>query len=234
MGDFGTAVRYLDWVKSRQATLLEAESATVPFTKYYGLQRSRSLKKIPFVINIPAHTLNPETDFQYLPRLIFQYKITSPFDFNYFVKFSEINDNTINSGVIAIRYTDEGGETLRFAIKNNFIGLHRLCDLYQNQIILQEFFLEFWLGTKEFDNCGISEDLKITMSALTNPLFPEELERPITIEGPFDYPEFSWYIPFNLPQDNSLPIVGIPDIFITDESGNILTDESGNRITVRI
>lgn len=239
MGDFGTAVRYLDWVKSRQASLLESQSAPVPFSKYYGLQRSRVFKKIPYVLIVPKHLISDNIDtYQYLPRLVFQYNITLPFS-SAVIRVEDLN-TAVLPGVITIKWVDiNTGAVTRYGIKNGSIHRFKLCDVYTNQRIPSKFSIEFWLGTIFFGNCGIKNDFKLILSPITNPLFPEELERDITIDGPHDFPEFSWNTPFIVPQINNivpwpLPDLTISNLYLIDNLGNFILDDLGNRILLTL
>lgn len=242
MGDFSTAIRYLDWVKSRQATLLEAESASVPFTKYYELQHSREFKKIPFVLIVPAHTISNDLDiYQYLPRLVFQYNITLPFSSHILnIKQLDIDNlsNVLGFGIATVKWVDiNTGAVTRYGLKNGNAGNFKLCDVYRNQRIPKQFSIEYWLYSTFAGQAGISDDLHIKLSPITNPLFAEELERDITIDDPYDFPDFSWNTPFNVPQINNIVPWSIPDIdteiqYLTDENGNFITDENGNFIII--
>lgn len=233
MGDFGTAIKYLDWVKSRQASLLEAQRFTVPFDKYYGLQTSRALKKIPYVLNVPKHQISSdESIYQYLPRLVFQYNITLPFSF-YIINLKNLSLDSLLPGVITVKWVDiNTGKVSRYGLKNGLIGNYKLCDKYTNQHIPSQFSIEYWLGSTFFGHCGINNDFEIVMAPLVNPNFPEELERDIEAPQPYDYPAFSWYLPLCLPQDNSIPTTDVPN-FLVDENGNIITDGNGHRIVIR-
>lgn len=238
MGDFGTAVRYLDWVKSRQATLQEAENFPVPFSKYYGIKPSRQFKKIPFVLNVPKHIISSDINvYQYLPRLVFQYNITLPFS-SYILNIDGLNNNTLLSGITTVKWVDiNTGAVSRYGLKSGNIGNYNLCDVYHNQRLPKQFSIEYWLGSTFFGHCGINDDFEFILSPITNPLFPEELERDIFINGPHDFPEFSWNTPFNIPQINNIVPWPLPDIdigvkFLTDENGKFITDENGNFIIV--
>lgn len=184
MSDFTTALKYLDYQKSRVATLDEASHTPLPFDKYYGLVKARDIKKIFSFITLPR------TVFPYpsggLHKLMGQFNVTLPGDFYILnANTTPVSENVMDCyvtvkwrvGTTVYRYVLSISNRAYAPWTNYVYG----TPFYTNQRIGAECCFEIWrdsifspkfVGATEF---GIQEEIALMTSFFRNPATPEEL-----------------------------------------------------------
>src|SRR5438034_715246 len=114
MSDFKQAVKYLDRVKGRSASEAELRRSGPNLTnpvKYLSTVKSRSVKKIPTLITIPAHTYDKAlVNTNPVPRLLSQLDVNLLHDF-YILSGYEFRHTV--GGALCIKYR-EGEDVFRY------------------------------------------------------------------------------------------------------------------------
>ncbi len=218
MSDFPDVTKHLDLLKSRQATADEAKNATQPFDKYYGLSKSRDIKKIYTYLVLPTfQVLHQNLNF-IRRRLLFQYNIVAPKSF-YILNNSTIFQRGVNfkNCFICIKWR-VGTNVFRYRLtltppvdaysSNPFkVDLNPYFEIYNNQLISKNCVIEVWEGRTEpiiSSNAivGLIQDISIQTSILSNPQVADDIEIDLQqIVTPFV--NLSFNLPMNLPQDQS-------------------------------
>lgn len=189
MSDFVKVLTYLDLQKSRKATLDDVAVNPQKNNKYFSIVGpSRAIKKIPYVITLPAHYI--AYPYATIPQLIFQYNVTMRVPFgikNLRVGLTQLvidKDTTCESGgLLTIKWRN--GNTVSRYVLDGSLGAPSLYPLtqlnfpyYSGQQIPVNFCVEFWM-TVPIGNppyVGIFNDLKLVTTNLINPVSSDQIE----------------------------------------------------------
>lgn len=207
MSDFSHIVKRLDIAKARVATRSEAALALKPFDKYYGIQKTRPIVKIPTVFTLAANAIDVVGAGQFQRgELIFQYNVTVGASFIIDRPFQE---NVNLGGVLCVKYR-EGTVVKRYALygtqKNVPTGTDILAFTpYSNQVIKSNCCFEFWVTYlhPQALTYGLDTDYKVTTALLVNPANAEELERVIAGAEALSKAEIGVAVPETLPHDQA-------------------------------
>lgn len=172
MASFSETVKYLSISPARKATLAEAQTANLPFDKYYSISNSRKIDRINLTIVLPANTVL-SSDIPYWGRLLFQYNISvgQPFYI-----LNRIVEDKSYKGLITVkwrvgssvyRYNIYGGQELSTSIfKRNVANF----PWYSSQLVPSNCCFEFWAtrpGTEE--TYGLTSAFRVKTSLLYEP-----------------------------------------------------------------
>lgn len=206
MGNFNDIVpKRLNILPARQATLAEAQSAPIPFDKYYTLQPARDIKKIVTYLDLPAFEC-PAADFKYVGQLLFQYNVVVPAPFyivNPIVESGHVGGTLTvkwRVGNLVHRYFIAGYQR-KAVIVNPPPYTTELRDFqtfpfYTTQLIPVNCVFEFW-GMPTFAlNPGLPDGYNIAMSFLNDPQDPDQTRIDIQLAAPL----------LNIAIGNNLPV----------------------------
>lgn len=225
MSDIARIVKYLDITPARVPSLAEASIALKPYDKYYRLQKSRPIIKIPIVFTLPAFSIPVEFPNQFQKgELIFQYNMTVGHDFVIKTPFV-FNGNL--GGVLCVKYR-EGVTVRRYAIYGNQEHLALTTDIlafpqYTNQVIRSNCCFEFWVTYlhPETSSYGLPNNFKISTLLLVNPAFVEEIERLLINPGVLTKNDIGVALPETLPYNQEL------QVWLDNEGVSFLSSSNG-------
>lgn len=210
MGNFNDIVpKRLNITPARTATLSEAQSAPVPFDKYYTLKSTRTIQKLDTFFKLPAFSV-PKNTLKYIGQYIFQYNVTAPAPFYILNKI--VTDNSLTC-ILSVKYRI-GRDVTRYFIAGNqvleILGLRanvQAFPLYANQLIPQQCCFEVWCGALNNinpPNIGLLNDFYVQTNLKTNPPTPDATSFIIQPNGgPFVRTNESVVLPVNLPIVNA-------------------------------
>lgn len=202
--DFTAAVKYLDKVASRKATIDESQ-----YDKYFSTVTSRDIKKLHYYLELPAQYYTyAELSGLPVPRMLFQYNITLPAPSYILSMFSP--RGYIRSGVLCVKW--RVGETVyRYRILSGpgsapATGQKQPTDLvyfpaYDKHRIPVNCVIEYWLSVDAFftqQTAGVLSPFLIKLSRLTNPETAEELSKIVNTTA-LDIPTLGFDLPAEIP-----------------------------------
>jgi hypothetical protein len=205
MGNFNDIVpKRLNLVPARQATLAEAQTAPVPFDKFYHLIPSRPIEKIRTSLFLPAFTLQA-ANIKYNGQMLFQYNVVAPAPF--YILNDIIETMALSSsgkfvtikwrvGTTVYRYFIWGSQLM--SIGGALVNIHAF-PLYSNQLVPVNCVFEFWGKTIGFGTQGLNSGLEIKLNYLQDPNTPDQTSVSINAAAPYDYVALGNNLPVALP-----------------------------------
>jgi hypothetical protein len=203
MGNFNEIVpRRINIAPAREATLAEAQSAPIPFDKYYRYLPTREIGKLRTYFILSANLVSI-ANYLYLGRLMFQYNVIAPKPF-YILNQPRTNQEfpcvlTVKwrVGTTVHRYFLEGWQQLVQQISfipplpphNYHINNTTAFPIYGNQLIPVNCVFECWSSsffTFGPPNCGLKDNYKMEISLRTDPNTPDDIENDIIVSNPID------------------------------------------------
>lgn len=203
MGNLSSRIKRLDIYPSR---LLTYEERDLYGVKYLSAQ-ARKIGKLDYFINLPTFYYT-DTDFQYYPRCIFQYKVTMPEDF-LIIKGLPIQDFDfyIRNGFLAVRFNDNG-VTKRYVVlgssaEKNADYSYKQHPVYGwpeigNTTVKANCVFEFWAKLADSE-IGIVKDIPLKTSLIRDPETADEVSEIVEIEETYEIADLSVVLPQLLP-----------------------------------
>ncbi len=214
MSDFSTVQKYLRRSVAREITAAEAiiyntrAGSTNPAKYQTRGVPARDIKLIFETITLPSFSVASAGVSAFVPRLLFQYNITSLHDF---AITRVINKVALAQGCLTVkwrvgntvyRYLIAGKDTVTFVFpppdhEQNVIYFED----YTNQQIPHNFCIEFWSMLYDIGAplVGLLEDIEIETSILAEPSTADELTRVIAANVPIEFATMSFNLPVALP-----------------------------------
>ena len=202
----------LNIVPARQATLTEAQSAPVPFDKYYRIQPSRNIQKIESFLILPAYTV-PPSSVNYNGQLMFQYNVTMPAPFYILNGIVEDMSGLLAGGTLTVKWR-VGTTVYRYFIhgfQRFTTNLGELIDVhtfpfYSNQLIPINCVFEFWSMPTLSITPGLQEDFKVRLNYLTDPVTADDTEIDIPALPALSNTVLGNAVPTVMPVDQTLVV----------------------------
>lgn len=165
--DFNGTLKYLDISRARVATEAEALANQRPFDKYYGIEQTRPIKKLPGSFTIPEHTQG----FSIIPasHVAFQYNYSLTDDFYILNAHKIFNfiDPSLESCFLCVRFR-VGTDVTRYQLAGvNQDWLY--VEQYNQHLIKANFVIEVWKRPLIVGAVSVNRDIEIITSLLFNP-----------------------------------------------------------------
>lgn len=202
MGNFNDIVpKRLNLVPARQATLLEAQTAPIPFDKYYTIVPTRDIKKIITYLDLPAFTL-PANYSKYTGQLLWQYNIVAPVPF-YILNAITIFPNIGGTLTVKWRVGNTVHRYFIFGTQQYTTNAGEIVDVqtfpkYINQLIPVNCSFEFW-SIPFVVALGLQTPYKLMLNLLTDPPDVDTKRFDIIEAAPILNVTMGNNLPFNMP-----------------------------------
>lgn len=215
MADFVKTLTYLDLKKARKATLDDVSTNPTKNNKYFTLVGPlRAIKKIPYVITLPAYFL-PYPNDAVIPQLIFQYNVTMPLQWGINKLRVKLTNHPITGdlpggcitvkwrvGNVVSRYVLDGSPSVPSLLPNTQLNF----SWYSGQAIPKNFCIEFWMSAPVNNPqfVGVYKDLILETTNLINPASPDQTEIHLQANAPITLQQLATVMPEPTPTDNQL------------------------------
>lgn len=203
MGNFNEIVpRRINISPAREATLAEAQSAPIPFDKYYRYRPTREIGKLKTFFILTANTIDFATA-EYFGRLMFQYNVIAPKPF-YILNLPRTNKSfscvlTVKwrVGTTVHRYFIEGWQQYVHTVfpvpplppYNDDVHNITAFPIYGNQLVPVNCVFECWCAPyQSFGPLihGLHDNYKLEISTRIDPATPDDIENDILVSSPID------------------------------------------------